>query len=278
MNKYLFIFFVVAISAACHRQRQKSMPSTTTADTSKIAVIDSAAANAVGIDSAAVADEIKLQVAETHFEYLTAKSKVSFKSKTQDIDNANVSIRMKKDSIIWLSIVAGPIEVVRGLIRPDSIQIIDRYHKEYYQYTFAELSQRFNFNINFDLLQAVLVGNMPIPKKINQRFKKESDYFMLKQDEGKIVVENYIGEQNRRLKKLLVTEQPTKNTLNLDYEDFTELNNFLFPYTSLIQLDYESKEDKNRYQTVFRIRHQKVEIKDEPLTFPFSIPARFQKK
>lgn len=77
---------------------------------------------------------------------------------------------------------------------------------------------------------------MPIPKKPGERFKKENEYFMLRQNEGKISLENYIGEQNRRLKKLLVTEQPGKNSLTLNYEDFTQLNNYLFPYTSLIQL------------------------------------------
>ena len=77
--------------------------------------------------------------------YLTAKSKISFKSKDQDIDNANVSMRMRKDSILWLQIVVGPIEVVRGIITRDSIQIIDRHNKAYYQYDFASLSQKFNF-------------------------------------------------------------------------------------------------------------------------------------
>ena len=120
---------------------------------------------------------------------------------------------MRKDSVLWLQIVVGPIEVVRGLITRDSIQIIDRHNKAYYQYDFASLSQKFNFQLSFDLIQSILVGNMPIPKKPGEKFKKENDYFMLRQNEGKISLENYIGEQNRRLKKLLVTEQPSTKIL-----------------------------------------------------------------
>lgn len=278
---FCIVLISLAFLSACHRQRQKSNNqsvidtlSIVKTDTLLLPKNDSVAIIKPNIES----EDIKVNIENVDFKYLTAKSKISFKSKDQDIDNANVSIRMRKDSVLWLQIVVGPIEVVRGLITRDSIQIIDRHNKTYYQYDFASLSQKFNFQLNFDLIQSILVGNMPIPKKAGERFKKENDYFMLRQNEGKISLENYIGEQNRRLKKLLVTEQPSKNSLTLNYEDFTQLNNYLFPYTSLIQLDYESKQDQQRYQTVFRIKHQKVELSEKTLTFPFSIPAKYEKK
>ncbi|MFN8344987.1 MAG: DUF4292 domain-containing protein [Spirosomataceae bacterium] len=271
----------LALFSACHRQRQKSKEQPVG---DSLAVLRADTLLPSKKDTIAITkpnpepEEIKVNIENIDFKYLTAKSKISFKSKDQDIDNANVSIRMRKDSVLWMQITVGPIEVVRGLITRDSIQIVDRHNKAYYQYDFASLSQKFNFQLSFDLIQSILVGNMPIPKKPGERFRKENDYFMLRQNEGKISLENYIGEQNRRLKKLLVTEQPSKNTLTLDYEDFTQLNNYLFPYTSLIQLDYESKLDQQRYQTVFRIKHQRVELSEKPLTFPFSIPAKYEKK
>lgn len=278
---FCIVLISLALLSACQRQRQKSKDQS---ETDTLSIVKTDTLSLQKNDSVAIikpnteSEDIKVHIENVDFKYLTAKSKISFKSKDQDIDNANVSIRMRKDSVLWLQIVVGPIEVVRGLITRDSIQIIDRHNKTYYQYDFASLSQKFNFQLNFDLIQSILVGNMPIPKKAGERFKKENDYFMLRQNEGKISLENYIGEQNRRLKKLLVTEQPSKNSLTLNYEDFTQLNNYLFPYTSLIQLDYESKQDQQRYQTVFRIKHQKVELSEKTLTFPFSIPAKYEKK
>jgi hypothetical protein len=67
----------------------------------------------------------------------------------------------------------------------------------------------------------------------------------------------------------MVTEQPTKNTLRLDYEDFTSLSNFLFPYTSLVTLDYKSQADGQFYQTLLRIKHNKVELVERNPGFPF---------
>jgi Domain of unknown function (DUF4292) len=269
---YVLILAVLATSA-CHKPRHKHRSDSVVRDTVLVRP-DSVQRDTV----VKVEPEPDVREANVDFKYLTAKSKISFKSKDQDIDNANVNIRMKKDSVIWLQINALGIEVARGLITRDSIQFLDRYHKQYYKYTFADLGSKFSFKLDFDLLQSILVGNMPIPKKAGERFKREKDFFMLRQEAGKVVVESYVGEQNRRLKKLLAIDEPTKTTLRLDYDDFSALNNYLFPYTGLVELDYESKEDKQRYQTVFRIKHQKVELTDEVLSFPFSIPAKYERK
>lgn len=223
-------------------------------------------------------EEARTNVAEIDFQYLTAKSKISFKSPEQDIDNANINIRVRKDSLIWLSVSKLGIEAVRGMITRDSITIIDKIHREYTVYDFPTLSRQFHFEMNFALLQALIVGNLPLPKRPAQKIKNERDYLLLRQSEGKVLVENYIGEQDRKLKKLMVTEQPTKNTLRLDYEDFTSLNNFLFPYTSLVTLDYQSRSDGQFYQTLLRIKHNKVELVEKNPGFPFTIPANFQRR
>lgn len=223
-------------------------------------------------------DEARTNVAEIDFRYLTAKSKISFKSPEQDIDNANINIRVRKDSLIWLSVNKLGIEAVRGLITRDSITVIDKIHREYTVYDFPTLSRQFNFEMNFALLQALIVGNLPLPRRPAQKIKNERDYLLLRQSEGKVLVENYIGEQDRKLKKLMLTEQPTKNTLRLDYDDFTSLNNFLFPYTSLVTLDYKSRSDGQFYQTLLQIKHNKVELVDKSPGFPFTIPANYQRR
>lgn len=292
MNKYglLTILFATLVSfAGCRRHHVShgtSQPSTvSSAPDSALTSKPVSVTTTTSTDSSVAAkptrpgiDEARTNVAEIDFRYLTAKSKISFKSNQQDIDNANVNIRVRKDSLIWLSISKLGIEAVRGLITRDSITIIDKIHKEYSVYDFPTLSKQFNFNMNFELLQALIVGNLPLPKRPAQKIKNERDYLLLRQSEGKVLVENYIGEEDRKLKKLMVTEQPTKNTLRLDYEDFTSLSNFLFPYTSLVTLDYKSQSDGRFYQTLLRIKHNKVELVDKNPGFPFNIPANYQRR
>ncbi|GAB3912319.1 hypothetical protein GCM10028803_55400 [Larkinella knui] len=280
MSKYLIGFLCVIMlltSEGCRRRRLfRNAPPSPVADTVSVKPTlptDSTAAAPVlpSIDPNATVEQVD-------FSYLTAKSKVSFKSKDQDINNANVNLRIDKDSLIWLSVSGVGVEVARAIITKDSVVIMDRIHREYSVYDYQSLSQRFNFNLNFGLIQSLLIGNLPLPKEPAQRVKNEKDYLLLRQREGKVLVENYIGEQNRKLKKLLVVEQPTKNSLTLDYDDFTVLNNFLFPYTSLVTVDYKSKNDGQPYQTVLRIRHNKVELTDKNPGFPFNVPPKYQRR
>lgn len=281
-NKTWWYGGLVALSmalTACHKPRHKTQTNQSS-DSTAVVLRDST--KKLPSDSAAIADadaeDVKLNVADIEFKYLTAKSKISFKSKDQDIDDANVGMRIRKDSIIWLYISKLGFEAVRAVLKQDSVFVMDKIHGEYYAYSYPQLSQKFNFGLSYNLIQSILIGNMPVPKTPNQKFKKEKDYFMLRQQEGKIVIDNYIGEKNRRLKKLLATDQPTKTSLTLDYDDFTQLNSFLFPYTSLLKLDYQSVQDQQFYQTVFKIKHQKIEITDQKLEFPFVVPAKYKRK
>ncbi|GAA4456448.1 hypothetical protein GCM10023189_25740 [Nibrella saemangeumensis] len=283
MTKHLLRLFVLILllnSEACRRRHlaktaSTSVPTDTTVISRKPA--DTTAPSQAAMPRPGI-EEARSNVAEIDFTYLTAKSKVSFKSKEQDINNANVNLRVKKDSVIWFSVTGLGIEVARGLVTRDTITIQDKVHREYVKYDFPTLSKRFNFNLDFDLLQALIVGNLPLPKRPAQKIKNERDYLLLRQSEGKVMVENYIGEQDRKLKKLMMVEQPTKNTLRLDYEDFTALNNFLFPYTSLLTVDYKSGSDGQFYQTLLRIQHNKVELVDKSPGFPFTIPPRYERR
>ena len=291
MTKYVLLFLLVSVVLSLDGCRRHHMSHGTgqapiVSSTSDSSVV-TRPAFATPADSALTSrptvsrpgiEEARTNVAEIDFRYLTAKSKISFKSHEQDIDNANVSIRVRKDSLIWLSISKLGFEAVRGLITKDSITIVDKIHKEYSVYDFPTLSKQFNFNMNFQLLQALIVGNLPLPKRPAQKIKNERDYLLLRQSEGKVLVENYIGEQDRKLKKLMVTEQPTKNTLRLDYEDFTSLSNFLFPYTSLVTVDYKSQSDGRFYQTLLRIKHNKVELVDKNPGFPLTVPANYKRR
>lgn len=290
--RYVFFLLVVAAQTGCHRRQvATSAPRPTPPDTlvqrAALPAADTPPSNPISATASSPPvtarprpgiEEARANVAEIDFTYLTAKSKLSFKSKTQDISNASLNIRVRKDSLIWVSISKVGFEAVRALITRDSVMIMDKLEQQYVVYDFPTLSRQFNFEMNYDLLQALIVGNLPLPKRPAQKIKNERDYLLLRQEAGKVLVENYIGENDRKLKRLMVTEQPTKNALRLDYEDFNTLNNFVFPYSSLVTLDYTSQADGQFYQTLIRIKHNKVELVDKNPGFPFSIPAKYNRK
>lgn len=282
---------LVAISlmwfTACHKPRSsKSVSQKPDIDTTLITrgpepkdtiAADSAAADTVAVVPDAGEPMPAVKVAEVDFDYLTAKSKFSFKSAKQDFDNTNVNIRMKKDSIIWLSVTGVGLEVARGIITRDSIVFMDKIHRDYFVFNYDQLSKQYNFDLNFDLLQSVIIGNMPFEMQENGPFVKENDFYVLKQAVDRLEVDNYIAEKNQKLSRLKATEVPTQNTFTLDYEDFRAVGSFLFPFISHINLNVLSKEQQ-KLETTMRLKHSKVELVNQSPGFPFNVPSSYKRK
>jgi hypothetical protein len=152
------------------------------------------------------------------------------------------------------------------------------YHKinnEYYNLTYDSLSVLMGFKLDYQILQSLIVGNQPF-KKNNSRVLRENDHFIFKQEEGQIKIDNFVGP-NRKLKKLSVSDLPSSNKLTLDYEDFSNLNSALFPFSSSITLDVKNKQNQSN-QTLITIKYSKVELLDSPLEFPFKVPEKLLKK
>ncbi len=227
---------------------------------------------------ASFARAIDANVAQVDFMFLTMRSKLSFKSPQQAIDNATVSIRVQKDSLIWLSISKLGIEGARVLIARDSVHILDKINRQYAVADYGTISRQFRFPLNFAFVQALLVGNLPLPGQPAQVVRQEADTLLLRQTSNGSQIDNYIGEQNRKLAKLLVSVQQTGNTLRLDYQEFTALNTFLFPYASQLELNYKTTDTGQPAQTAVMIRHSKVEQVSENPGFPFSVPASYQRR
>lgn len=260
------------LTASCKRQRLARPTPPPRADST--AVVTLPARDSVTVENDR--DE-KVDVAEIDFRYLVSRSKISFRSKDQKIDNANVNIRIKKDSVIWMNVSLLGISGARALITRDQVTVIDLVHKEYSQFDYATLSRRYGIELSFDLLQSIIVGNVPL-RKNPRKISKDPDYFIIRQEADQVLVDNYIGKQDRKLRKLKAVELRTNNTLNLTFDNFAVLNDMLFPYSSLITLDLQSGTDRQSYQTVIEIRHLKVDLTDEPQSFPFSIPAKYERK
>jgi hypothetical protein len=261
---------------ACHKQRtSKPINKNPAADTTLTTTIPPAADSTKMPDLDSIGS---IWVKEIDFNYLVAKSKVSFKSKSQDFDNTNLNIRMKKDSMIWLSVTGVGFEVARGIITPDSIVFMDKIHKDYFVFTYEQLSKQYNFNLNFPLLQSVIIGNLPFPEEEGGQLVKENDFYVLKQVKDRLEIDNYLSENTFKLSRLKATEVPTQNTFTLDYEDFKEVKTFLFPFTSQINLHVKSQKDQQINETNMRIKHSKVDLVDENPGFPFSVPSSYKRK
>jgi hypothetical protein len=214
--------------------------------------------------------ELKLVTEDLNFNYLKAKSKIVWKTQ-QNQDTYTVDIRMKKDSLIWVNISQTGITGATGLFSKSKVQFYQKINGEYFNLTYDSVSVLMGFKVDYLILQSLIVGNQPY-KKNNSRVIRENENIILKQQEGRINIDNMVGP-NRKLKKILVNDVPTSNKMTMDFEEFTLLNQVLFPFSSQINLDVKDKDNKS-VNTLITIKYSKVELLDTPLEFPFKVPEK----
>jgi Domain of unknown function (DUF4292) len=217
------------------------------------------------------AEKVEVSIKEVDFKYFQTKAKIYFKD-GQNEESGNVMIRIRKDSLIWFNVTKLGIEGVRGLITQDSVIIWDRINKELNSYSFVGLSRKFNFQLNYSILQAAVMGNLPFPRQENEFFVKTPEGFLLHQNQGKITVDNFVQPDNSKLDKLQFSEQSPRNVLLIEYKDFQSLDKFIFAYQIFATLRYP-----NKPPIVINITHLKPELTDQPLKFPFN-SNKFERK
>ena len=128
------------------------------------------------------------------FRYLTTKSKIEFTDGLVQF-TANATIRVAKDSVIWVSVSpALGVEVLRCLITKDSVFVINKFQKEYYIYSHKQLTEKLKFDINFNLVQSVFLGNPPYAEveEDSSNSGLDTSYTIIKQKRKNIYADNFI--------------------------------------------------------------------------------------
>jgi hypothetical protein len=101
----------------------------------------------------------KLKENELKYQQFSAKFNATYEV-DQKQTSVSGSIRIEKDSIIWISISpALGIEAVRFMLTPDSIKYLNRLSDTYLLQGFDYINKLLNKSMDYDMAQAFLTGN-----------------------------------------------------------------------------------------------------------------------
>lgn len=215
------------------------------------------------------------EVRDFDFKYLTSKAKVEYADREKSL-GANAVIKMAKDSAIWVSLNAiFGIEAVRCLITRDSVFYMNKLDKSYERYDFASLSKKINFDVNYQLLENLLLGNLIYPQSLQDTVTREQECDVLRQKKKNVTVSTYAGTL-KKVSKTVLLQGDTGNSLAAEYDDFVSFSDTLFPMHTVLSLLYRGK--NKDITTLLRIEHKKTELLDKAPSFPFKVPDRYEKK
>jgi hypothetical protein len=241
------------------------------------------------IESPAVATEPAspvVAVQNLEYNYLQFKGKVQYEN-GNDKQEVQVSIRMKRDSIIWASVSKIGFEGVRAVITPDTVIVLDRLHKTYYAGNFKMLKRRYRVPVTFQQLQATLAGNyLPGEGVRDSSDAPDAAVQRLQHNQEQLVVDQFINREKQRLVKLSVADQRSGNTLTANYDDFKPMRENAtgreFPYALLLSVVQavtpNAAADVLPKTLLISLNHKAVTVPEGKLEFPLAIPADYERK
>jgi len=216
-----------------------------------------------------------LNIEEIDFDYFQGKARMILRDANKERE-VRTNIRMRKDSVIWMTFSVIGVQGGKALINKDSITIVSTVDKEYYVFPYDELSKRFQFEITFDVVQAAMLGNPIIPRSGDDNVEQESSMYLLKQQQADVNVVNYINAASMKIEKVEMKEETSMNSLVINYSNFQPVGDKIFPYNGTINLFY--KTISGLLNTTIIFEYNKAEVGDKELRFPFNIPKRYVRR
>lgn len=109
------------------------------------------------------------------YEWLGMKVSADFKN-GEDEQSFKATIRVRKDSAVWISITpALGIEVIRLLITEDSLKLLSKIPDNHYYFigNLDQLSSKIGIDLEFEMLQNLLIGNAIGLDRDENKFRTE---------------------------------------------------------------------------------------------------------
>lgn len=227
-----------------------------------------------------------VQAHRIDFTYLSSKLNVDAEF-PGDSKSFKVTMRIRRDSVIWLSITALNIVVAQANITKDSVKVLDKFHKKYYPRGFNYLNDLFDTELDYAMLQDILTGNA-MSFDPTEKFKSPADssyYYLTTLRKRKL---RKALEQDRVYKKHPVIYQykfypknfkPYQVWIN-DVNDTTTLDVRYLQYDGLDSIptpaDIEVEALKGPKKVKLKIEYKRTKL-NEKLEFPFNVPDGYEK-
>lgn len=157
----------------------------------------------------------------------------------RDKRSFNVNLRIRRDSLIWMSISpAMGIEVARVLISPDSVKFINRINGTYFKGGFDYISDMVQADLNFNMVQSILLGNAYLHYSV--------DKYIQDRENGELVLSTFKKRKIKRDNEMEIPEiltqeiwySPEKRKVSrMEMKDYRPVRYFSVRYMAYEMLD-----------------------------------------
>ncbi len=227
----------------------------------------------------------KMKEEQVKTDYFSAKLNLIISQEKSKSDLKGI-LRMKKDSIIWLSISpALGIEVLRVEMTQDSVKVINRLNKTYLAGNYQMVEKLVNTTIDYSIVEALLLGNdlsqYNVKKykvkidngmyNISIRKRRKLKRHIKKQETIPLVLiqDFWIDPHTFRIRKMKLHEfGDNSKSLNVYYNNYGFVDGQQLPFS--INIDIFASNNLS-----INVKYRKPNLV-KPLKFPFRIPSKYK--
>lgn len=204
------------------------------------------------------------------FQWFSGKVSTSMESPDENV-SGSMTIRMKKDSVLWVAVKKFGLEAARLLVEKDQYTILYRLESAYESGNISQINDIISVTANFEDIQQLMFGNVILPENEEINFRKDSVYYVILTKVDGIILEYFVNGYNLKLEKMNITDKMNR-TANVHYTDYRKIDGFgdvayertfVFPYSSTAN-------------ATINMKFSEIEI-DVPKEIKFSIPKSYEK-
>jgi len=198
-------------------------------------------------------------------------AKISYDDGSQAI-KVNATLRMLQDSAVWVAVRKLGFEVVRALVTPDSVFVLDRINNEFHAYLLSEMSAQYHLPPDIRLLQHFILGNPVFLTKRPGSIKNDGTTLTLQEDNAIGTLQYNIQSDNFRPRRIEFksSQGPQEMFMTLDeYNATPDKQNF--SYLRLLTLNGQETGKIN-----VELKFSEVEL-NVPKSLHFEVPDRYQR-
>lgn len=216
------------------------------------------------------ADSLLTELNKTHvaYEWFTGKARVNYEDKSIS-KSFTATIRMRRDSIIWISITTMlGVEAARLLIREDSVFLLDRLNKQYKEAPLSYLEEYVSFPFSISLLQNILTGDELITFSDRVKVKQEKNSYTISSEDSLYRHNLQIDSDNLTILTEYLADIQSNRSISLVFEDYAAEGERVFSYSRKISVKADEPIELS-------LKFSKAKW-DEPVSFPFHKGERYE--
>lgn len=211
-----------------------------------------------------------LNSTQSQFSTFESRIKVKYED-SKRMQNLTVTLRMQKDSLIWMNASFLGISMARALITPEKVQYYEKIDKTYFEGDFNILSRYLGTELNFYQLQNLLLAeplitlaNVPFETRTEKKFYRVDT----KDEAENILMMLLLRPDNFKTASQQIIRRNQNQMVTAQYDGFQEVSGFVFPdKVTITATDSQEKININ-------LQYDRPEI-NHRLNLPFNIPLGY---